>query len=41
MLEFAKAGVNIAFTYNSNEELAKQQAQDLEKEFGIKAKLIL
>lgn len=38
VLEFAKAGVNIAFTYNSNEELAKQQAQDLEKEFGIKAK---
>ena len=36
--EFAKEGVNIAFTYNSNEELAKQQADELERDFGIKAK---
>lgn len=36
--EFAKEGVNIAFTYNSNEELAKQQAVELERDFGIKAK---
>lgn len=38
VLEFAKMGVNIAFTYNSNKELADEQASKLEKEFGIKAK---
>lgn len=38
VLEFAKLGVNIAFTYNSNQELANTQAKDLEKEFGIKAR---
>ncbi|MDX1808178.1 MAG: enoyl-ACP reductase [Sulfurospirillaceae bacterium] len=36
--EFASNGVNIAFTYNSNEELAKDMAKSLEDEFGIKAK---
>jgi len=36
--EFAQAGVNIAFTYNSNEELAKAQVIDLEQKYGIKAK---
>ncbi|MDD3463086.1 MAG: enoyl-ACP reductase [Sulfurospirillaceae bacterium] len=36
--EFAANGVNIAFTYNSNEELAKEQVKDLETKFGIKAK---
>ena len=36
--EFAKEGVNIAFTYNSNEEIANEQVKDLEKTFGIKAK---
>jgi len=35
---FAKEGVNIAFTYNSNEEIAKEIAKDLEKTYGIKAK---
>jgi len=35
---FAKEGVNIAFTYNSNEETAKEIAEDLEKNYGIKAK---
>ena len=35
---FAKEGVNIAFTYNSNEDLAKEIAEDLEKNYGIKAK---
>jgi 7-alpha-hydroxysteroid dehydrogenase len=35
---FAKEGVNIAFTYNSNEELAKEIAIDLEKTYKIKAK---
>ncbi len=36
--EFAREGVNIAFTYNSNEELAKEQVNDLEKNYGIKAR---
>ena len=36
--EFAREGVNIAFTYNSNEELAKEQVNDLEKTYGIKAR---
>ena len=36
--EFAKAGVNIAFTYNSNEELAKEQARELETTYKIKAR---
>jgi 7-alpha-hydroxysteroid dehydrogenase len=38
VLAFAKEGINVAFTYNSNGELATQQALELEKEFGIKAK---
>lgn len=36
--EFAKEGVNVAFTYNSNEEIALEQVKDLETNFGIKAK---
>lgn len=36
--EFATNGVNVAFTYNSNQELAMQQAKELEAEFGIKAR---
>ncbi len=35
---FAKEGVDIAFTYNSNEELANQLAQELAQKYGIKAK---
>jgi len=35
---FAKEGINIAFTYNSNEEIAKEIASDLEAQFGIKAR---
>ncbi len=35
---FAKEGVNIAFTYNSNEELAKEISTDLESKYNIKAK---
>ena len=35
---FAKEGVNIAFTYNSNEEIAKEIAKDLEETYKIKAK---
>ena len=36
--DFAKQGVNIAFTYNSNKEMAESQAKDLEENYGIKAK---
>ncbi len=36
--EFAKEGINVAFTYNSNEEEAKKIAADLEKTYGIKAR---
>lgn len=36
--EFAREGVNVAFTYNSNEELAIEQVKDLEKNYGIKAR---
>ncbi|MCK5110206.1 MAG: enoyl-ACP reductase [Arcobacteraceae bacterium] len=35
---FAKEGINVAFTYNSNEESAKEIAADLEAQFGIKAR---
>jgi 7-alpha-hydroxysteroid dehydrogenase len=35
---FAKEGVNIAFTYNSNEESAKEIALDLESKYGIKVR---
>lgn len=38
VLEFANAGVNIAFTYNSNKEMAEEQARELENKFGIKAR---
>ncbi|MDR1007031.1 MAG: enoyl-ACP reductase [Campylobacteraceae bacterium] len=36
--EFATQGVNIAFTYNSNEELAKAQVTELEAKYNIKAR---
>ncbi|HIP03073.1 MAG TPA: SDR family NAD(P)-dependent oxidoreductase, partial [Campylobacterales bacterium] len=36
--KFAQNGVNIAFTYNSNEEEAKKIAQDLEEKYKVKAK---
>lgn len=35
---FAKEGINIAFTYNSNEDIAKEIANDLETKYGITAK---
>ncbi|MCR4941817.1 MAG: enoyl-ACP reductase [Campylobacter sp.] len=38
VLEFAKLGTNIAFTYNSNADMAKVQCDELEKEYGIKAR---
>lgn len=37
-MQFYKAGANIAFTYNSNEELAQTQVKELEKEYNIKAR---
>jgi 7-alpha-hydroxysteroid dehydrogenase len=36
--KFAKEGVNVAFTYNSNEKLAEEIARDLEERYGIKAR---
>ena len=36
--EFAREGVNVAVTYNSNEEIALEQVKDLEANYGIKAK---
>lgn len=36
--EFAKVGVNIAFTYNSNAELAQEIVADLQSKYKIKAK---
>jgi len=35
---FAKEGVNVAFTYNSNEELANNLADEISKKYSIKAK---
>jgi len=36
--KFAQNGVNVAFTYNSNEEAAKELAAKWESEYGIKAR---
>lgn len=36
--EFAKVGTNIAFTYNSNEELANNLAKELEQKYSIKVR---
>lgn len=36
--EFAKVGVNVAFTYNSNAELAQEIVADLQSKYKIKAK---
>lgn len=36
--KFAAHGVNVAFTYNSNEEVAKNLAAKWESEYGIKAR---
>ena len=37
--EFANEGVNIAFTYNSNEALAIEQVKDLESKEEVLIKL--
>jgi len=36
--KFAQNGVNVAFTYNSNEEVANHIAKDLEEKYDIKAR---
>ncbi|MBZ7987246.1 enoyl-ACP reductase [Campylobacter canadensis] len=36
--EFAKAGCNVAFTYNSNEEIANEIVKDLEQNYNVKAR---
>lgn len=36
--KFASEGVDVAFTYNSNEEIANEIASDLQERYGIKAK---
>ena len=38
LYKFAQNGVNIAFTYNKNEEEAVKIAQDVESKFSIKAR---
>ncbi len=38
VLEFARAGANVAFTYNSNADLAAQQCADIEATYGVKAR---
>ena len=35
---FAKEGINVAFTYNSNEEVAKNLQEEWSKKYNIKAK---
>ncbi len=35
---FAKEGVNIAFTYNSNKEIAEEMVKDLEENYKVKAR---
>jgi 7-alpha-hydroxysteroid dehydrogenase len=36
--KFASCGVDVAFTYNSNEDIAKEIEKDLEEKYKIKAK---
>lgn len=38
LYRFAQEGVNVAFTYNKNEEEAQKIAQDVESKYAIKAK---
>ncbi len=37
--KFASEGVNVAFTYNSNQEIAQNIANDLESKYNIKARV--
>jgi len=36
--KFASEGVNVAFTYNSNQEIANEIASNLESKYGVKAR---
>lgn len=36
--KFASNGVNVAFTYNSNGEVAQEICKDVEKKFGVKCR---
>lgn len=36
--KFAQNGVNVAFTYNSSQEVAKEICDDVEKQFGVTCK---
>ena len=36
--KFASNGVNVAFTYNSNEEIAKELVKSLEAKYGVKVR---
>lgn len=38
LCKFASSGVNVAFTYNKNEEEASKIAQDIESKYGVKAR---
>ncbi len=38
LYRFVKAGANVAFTYNSNEEEAQKIVDDVEKSYGVKAR---
>ena len=38
LYRFAKEGLNVAFTYNKNEEEAQKIRQDVEQQYGIKAR---
>lgn len=38
LYRFAREGVNVAFTYNKNEEEAQKIAQDLESKYNVKAR---
>jgi 7-alpha-hydroxysteroid dehydrogenase len=38
LYEFASKGVNVAFTYNSNSDTAKEIADDIEATYGVKAR---
>ena len=37
-IKFAQNGVNVAFTYNSNEEVAQNLAKEWEEKFGVKVR---
>ncbi len=36
--KFAQNGVNVAFTYNSNKEIAQEICNDIETKYGVKCR---